>query len=82
MPAGQNSISWDNLDYLGGQVPDGAYSFEIMAVAADGNAVSSTTLTQGTVTGVNFKDGQAYLITDGQEIPLGDVYQVLDSAQP
>ncbi len=78
MPAGQNSIEWDNLDYLGSQVPDGAYSFEIMAVDEQANAVDSTTFTQGTVTGVNFKDGEAFLVTDSQEIRLGDVYQVLD----
>jgi flagellar basal-body rod modification protein FlgD len=79
MPSGQNSISWDNLDYLGGRVPDGTYNFEIMAVDAEGHAVNSSTFTQGTVSGVNFKDGRAYLVTEGREIPLGDVYQVLDS---
>jgi flagellar basal-body rod modification protein FlgD len=79
MPAGPNSVDWDNLDYLAGQVPDGLYSFQVMAVDAEGNSVPSTTFSQGTVSGVNFKDGQAYLLTDEQEIPLGDVYQVLEN---
>ena len=78
MAAGQQSVSWDGKDYLGGQVPDGAYRYEVMAVDADGNAIETTTFTSGTVTGVNFKDGLAYLLTDNQEIPLGNVVQVLN----
>ena len=78
MAAGQQSVTWDGRDYLGGQVPDGAYRYEVMAVDADGNAIETTTFTSGTVTGVNFKDGLAYLLTDNQEIPLGNVVQVIN----
>jgi flagellar basal-body rod modification protein FlgD len=76
--AGQNSATWDAVDYLGGHVPDGAYSYDVMAVDADGNAIGATTFTSGLVTGVNYKNGQAYLLTEQQEIPMGNVVQVKD----
>ncbi|MEJ2037571.1 MAG: flagellar hook capping FlgD N-terminal domain-containing protein [Desulfosarcinaceae bacterium] len=76
MAAGQGSISWDAVDYLGGQAPDGQYQFEASAVDANGDKVEVMTLTSGTVTGVTFKNGQAYLLTEDQQIPMGSVVQV------
>jgi flagellar basal-body rod modification protein FlgD len=76
MAAGQGSISWDAKDYLGGQAPDGNYQYEVMAVDANGDSVDAVAFTSGSVTGVNFKNGQAYLITEYQEIPMGNVVQV------
>lgn len=79
MSAGTQSLSWDGYDYLGNQSPDGTYQYNITAVDSDGSEVDVSTLTADTVTGVNYKDGQAYLITANQEIPLGDVVQVMDA---
>ena len=76
MAAGQGGITWDAVDYLGGRAPDGQYRFEATAVDANGDAVGVTTFTSGRVTGVNFKNGQAYLLTQYQEIPMGNVVQV------
>ena len=80
MAAGQGTIAWDAMDYLGGQVPDGQYEFDATAVDANGESVDITTFTSGRVTGVNYKDGQAYLLTENQEIPMGSVVQVTDPA--
>jgi flagellar basal-body rod modification protein FlgD len=79
LSAGQQEISWDGYDYLDGQVPNGTYNYEVTALDGDGQSVNVTTFVNGTVTGVNYKDGQAYLLTGNQQIPMGDVVQVLDS---
>ena len=78
MAAGQQEVQWDGLDQDGETAPDGAYQYEIMAVDADGNTVTATTFTTGTVSGVYYKDGTAYLLTADQEIALGSVVQVFD----
>lgn len=77
LPAGHQSVDWDGLDHLGNQAPDGNYTFEISALNAENSAIATTTYTTGQVTGVNFKDGIAYLLTENQEIPMGDVVEVL-----
>ncbi len=81
MSAGQSSTTWDGLDQYGLQAPDGVYNFEVMAVDEEGAMVNATAFTQGTVTGVVYKNGLAYLIAGNQEIPLGNVVEVLETEQ-
>jgi flagellar basal-body rod modification protein FlgD len=78
MSTGQNSVTWDGLDHYGLQAPDGVYHFEVMAVDEQGGAVDATAFTQAIVTGVLYKNGLAYLIAGNQEIPLGNVVEVLE----
>ena len=42
------------------------------------DTVGATTFTAGTVTGVYYKEGLAYLVTDYQEVALGNVVQVIE----
>ena len=79
LSSGQQSIEWDGSDYNGNQVEDGSYQYQITAMDADGNATEVTSFTSGTVTGVYYKDGTAYLVTADQEIALGNVVQVYES---
>ena len=81
MTAGQQSVQWDGLDHNGQTAPDGAYQYEATAIDADGNSVAVTSFTKGTVTGVYYKNGIAYLATANQQIPLGSVVQVLEPGQ-
>ena len=78
MQAGENSVSWDARDYLGGQAPDGVYHYEVMALDAEGQSVDSTTFTSGRVTGVNYHDGLAYLVLGDHEVAMGNVVEVSD----
>lgn len=78
MPSGQNSLTWDGLDQYGLQAPDGIYHFEVMAVDEEGAMIDATPFTQGTVTGVIYQNGLAYLVAGAQEIPLGNVVEVMD----
>jgi flagellar basal-body rod modification protein FlgD len=76
MTAGQQSAQWNGLNSNGQQVDDGSYSFEAKATDASGNTTDVTSFTSGTVSGVYYKNGLAYLVTANQEIPLGSVVQV------
>jgi flagellar basal-body rod modification protein FlgD len=78
MAAGQNSTQWDGLDQYGLQAPDGLYHFEVMAIDEQGESLNTTAFTQGIVTGVIYKNGLAYLVSGNQEIPLGNVVEVLE----
>ena len=78
LTSGQQELSWDGYDYLDGQLPDGNYFYDIAAVAVDGHEINVASFTSGLVTGVNYKNGQAYLITEHQEIAMGDVIEVVD----
>lgn len=78
MNAGDQRVEWDGNSQNGNPAPDGAYTYQVMAVDAEGNPVNATTFTAGTVNGVNYKNGLAYLETAFQEIALGDVVQVIE----
>jgi flagellar basal-body rod modification protein FlgD len=81
MTAGKHSVQWDGMDHKGQTASDGTYQYEAAAVDADGNSIAVTSFTKGTVSGVYYKNGIAYLVTADQEVPLGSVVQVLDPGQ-
>ena len=78
MSAGQQRLEWNGMDYQDQQAPTGTYRYEVMAMDAEGNSSSVTSFTTGTVSGVYYKNGLAYLLTADQEIPLGNVVQVYE----
>ena len=78
MDAGEQSIVWDGLNQEGERASDGAYSYEILAVDMESLPVEVTTYSSGRVTGVNFKDGVPYLLTNQIEIPLSSVIRVAE----
>lgn len=76
--AGEQRFEWDGIGQNGQHVPDGPYNYQVMAVDADGNTVGATSFTAGTVTGVNYRNGLAYLETAFQEVALGNVVRVIE----
>ena len=81
MTAGHHEVQWDGMDHNGQTAPDGSYRYEATAVDADGNTVAVTSFTTGTVSGVYYKNGIAYLVTANQDVPLGSVVKVFDQDQ-
>lgn len=77
---GQQTLNWDGTDSEGNRVPDGAYTFEVLAEGANDEMVSTTTFTTGKVTGVTFKDGNACLLVGNLEIPADTVIQVTEES--
>ncbi len=79
LSAGQHTLIWDGTDRNGNPANDGDYTFEIMAVDANGKAVNATAYFTGTVDTVTFENSTPFLISGDQKIPLGDVKQVATS---
>lgn len=74
--AGVQNITWDGLDENGNAMGAGEYTYTVTATAADGAAVTSAAYAQGTVTGIQFDNGAAYLTVNGQEVPLSAIIQI------
>jgi len=76
LPAGNNSVKWDGKDDKGNQVPDGSYTYSVSLTDTSGASVTASTFTTGTVAGVKYISGQAYLLIDGAYIPLSDIREI------
>lgn len=74
---GENSFVWDGKDSLGHQMPAGTYTFEVQAKDPTGNSVAALTNSSGTVTGVDFRDGNTYLVLNGgRNINLSEIQSI------
>lgn len=74
--AGAHKLEWDGADLDGRRVAAGSYTFRVSAKDADGNDVRATSVVTGLVQGITFKNGSAYLLVDGREVPLSEVLEV------
>jgi len=74
--AGEQTLPWDGKDSKGDVLPDGEYTFAVVATNAASQSVNATTYIKGTVTGVVYKEDTAYLSVGTREIPLGKVVEV------
>lgn len=73
MTAGTYSFTWDGKNNNGAKAADGTYTVSFSAKDSAGKDISVTTEGTANVTGVVFKNGIAYLVTDAGEIPLYSV---------
>lgn len=73
---GMNEIKWDGRASTGSRMPEGSYRIEIDALSADGTAITATPFLVGEATRVQYIDGAAYIIVDGQTVMLGDVIEI------
>ncbi len=76
LQAGEHSISWNGKDNNGNALPAGNYGYSVDLRDPQGNAVSAAGFNKGLVTGVDYIDGQAYLLIAGGMIPLASVRSV------
>jgi len=83
MNSGHQTLVWDGTDKDGNSVPDGVYTFEVMAMDADNVPVDTRQFTSATVSGVTYIDNKTYLVAGDRQIALGDVIHVREvSDQP
>ena len=73
MSAGSYSFQWDGKNNNGTKVADGTYTVSFTAKDSTGKNISVSTEGTANVTGVVYKDGVAYLVTDTGEILLSSV---------
>ena len=76
MSAGEQQVAWDGQDANGAAAADGAYTFTVMAMDADGSVIGSTSYTTGTVTGIDYKSGSTNLLVNENKIPIASVIRV------
>ena len=77
---GQYDFTWNGKDQTGVQLPDGgSYTLSIKAVDASGNAISTASYQQGTVTSINNSGGQVLLTINGAQVPANAVTSVTTS---
>ncbi len=77
MNSGRHTVVWDGTDKDGNLVPDGDYTFEVMAVDADDMDVKAITYTSGIVEGVSFFGGSTYFLIGDQKISIADIIEVV-----
>lgn len=77
--AGDQVVKWNGTGDQGNILPDGSYTFNVLATDADDNPVNVTTYTTCRVTGVTFKGDTTYLIAGGREIAVGDVTRITEA---
>ncbi len=63
--AGRHDITWDGKNFENQAVPDGKYTFRVAALDKNHNSVNSTTIINGNVDGLTFKNGTPYLEISG-----------------
>ncbi|MBC2711748.1 MAG: hypothetical protein HGJ94_12405 [Desulfosarcina sp.] len=73
---GEQQVAWDGRDSNGTAVADGTYSFTVMAMNTDGSIVSSTSYTNGVVTGIDYKTGATKLLINDCEVPISSVIRI------
>lgn len=74
--AGKHNVEWDGLDNEGNPVTPGEYHIKVEAVDEMDEAVSVTTESFGTVTGVIFDKGYAELLVGDIRVRPGDVLEI------
>jgi len=68
---GMQSVTWNSSKQTAGN-----YTYEISATDSKGAAVTVDKMVSGTITGVSFKDGTAYLTINGQDVAFSNVVSI------
>ena len=76
LSAGEHKLVWDGKDQNGNTVPNGKYTFEVLAVDNNDQMVDVTTFTSGEITSVSYRNNTTFLVAENQEIPIGNVIKV------
>jgi flagellar basal-body rod modification protein FlgD len=77
MDNGRQTVAWDGTDQNGNMVPDGDYTFEVMAVDPNDQKVEAVTYSAGLVEGVTFIEGRTYFLVGNQKISISDIVEVV-----
>ncbi len=72
------SLGWNGKNKQGLTLPDGTYTFKVLAADQKGKAVTATTYQLGTVDGVSFENGTAYFQMGGSKVSFSDILAILN----
>ncbi len=77
---GQQKTGLQSTTWNSSKQGAGNYTYEVSALDKSGKAVTVDQLISGTIAGVSFKDGTAYLTINGQQVAFSDVVAINKSA--
>ena len=80
--AGSQEFVWDGLDSFGNPVEPGTYSVRIDALDGQDNAVGSSTVVTGSVSGVETQGGAIFLIVGERAVSVSNVLNAKQPAEP
>ncbi|MBV1697329.1 MAG: flagellar biosynthesis protein FlgD [Hyphomicrobiales bacterium] len=79
--AGTQTYTWNGQGSNGQTWPDGTYTISVTATGANGQPVTVSTQTQGTVTGVNLSNNPPTLTVNGQSVQIGQITSITNGSQ-
>ncbi|MBW2092923.1 MAG: hypothetical protein JRI34_12480, partial [Deltaproteobacteria bacterium] len=75
--AGTHKVEWDGTNYLGQTLPDGTYTFEVIASNPDGSRVNTTSYIEGEITGLTFDEtGSPVPLINGIGLNLASIIEI------
>jgi flagellar basal-body rod modification protein FlgD len=80
LSAGNQSFTWNGQGNNGVTWPDGNYTLSINATNANGQAVTVSTLVQGTISSVNVSQNPPTVIVAGQSYPISSIQSINSGA--
>ena len=75
---GDQTYTWNGNDSNGNSLPEGVYTFTVLAVDSSGASVTASPFIQGRITGIRYENGMAVLLIGDIEINLSEVTEILD----
>ncbi|GBD88080.1 basal-body rod modification protein FlgD [bacterium BMS3Abin03] len=76
---GDSKLLWDFTDNNGSKLPDGTYTFEVIAKNDSGDDMTATLFKWGKIDGIRFSEKGTTLVVDGNEYLLSDILEILDT---
>ena len=73
-----HKVAWDGKNQAGSTLPDGAYTFKVLAVDAQGQSVPVTTHQIGMVNGVSLDNESVALQVNGSNVQFSDILSILN----
>lgn len=78
MNSGLTSVEWDGITDYGSRAADGTYRYTVTGYDVLGNEVAATPELTGTVDGIAYSEGKAYLSVNGVLVPIESVQVIKD----
>lgn len=78
--AGQNVFTWDGRNSEGSPLPEGTYTFEVIAKKDDVALTDVTTYISGEVEELRFDNGYPTLLIGGAEVTMDSILRVFEDA--
>ncbi|MBW2369013.1 MAG: flagellar hook assembly protein FlgD [Deltaproteobacteria bacterium] len=74
--AGTHAVEWNGTNDYGDMMPDGSYTYEVVAIDNNLGFLPVSTALTGIVSGVTYEMGTPYLVVGGQYVNPGSVVKV------